>query len=148
MKKFLITMICFLSVSSFLFSQEMNDSENKMKVAAYLYFEYNAREAIETYKSIFNAKVVRKDLFSEEMTKNPKLIGHIFHAELKMGELNFYISDCGEEPSFSSIKFVVEISDRKEVHKYFDMLAEDGKIISEFKEMPFGPKIGEVVDKF
>lgn len=152
MKKFIITIICILSFQNLLYSQEKNRSENltvnNIKVAAYLYFEYNAKEAIETYKSIFNAEVIREHQFAKGMTKNEKLIGKIFHAELKISDLNLYISDSGEEPSFSSMKFVVEISDEKDARKCFEMLAKEGKVISEFKKMPYGPTIAEVEDKF
>ena len=152
MKKIIITIILFLLAFNILYGQEKNEAEKmnrkKMKVAAYLYFKYNAKEAIETYKSIFDAAVVCEYLYSEDMTQNQELVGKIFHAELKVGDLNLYISDSGEEPSFSSVKFVVEISDEGEARKCFEALARDGKIISDFTKMPFGPTIAEVEDKF
>lgn len=152
MKRYLILITCLLLICNALQGQEKNNTETnngkKMKVATYLYFKYNAKEAIETYKNIFDATVVREHVFSEGMTENPELIGKIFHAELKVGDLNLYISDSGEEPSFSSLKFVVEIKDEASAQKCFKALAKNGKIISEFTKMPYGPTVGEIEDKF
>ncbi len=152
MKKLLIPSIFILLAFNISYGQEKNETENltgnKMKVAAYLSFKDNAKEAIETYKSVFNASVVCEYLYNEGMTQNRELVGKIFHAELKVGDLNLYICDSGEEPSFSSVKFVVEISEEAEARKCFEDIARNGKVISDFKKMPFGPTIAQVEDKF
>ena len=119
-----------------------------MKAAAYLYFENNAKEAIETYKAIFSAEVVCEFVYNEEMTQNQGLLGKIFHAELKIGDMNLYISDSDEEPSFSSIKFVVEIRGEDKARKCFERIVQDGNVISDFKKMPFGPTIANAEDQF
>jgi len=64
-----------------------------MKVATYLYFNLKAKEVIETYKYIFDAEVVREHIDTEEMTGNQAPLGKIFHAELKIGYMNLYLSD-------------------------------------------------------
>ena len=119
-----------------------------MKVATYLYFRHNAEEVIETYKVIFDAVVVSKYCYDDDMTQDQQLIGKIFHAELKIGDLNLYVSDSGISPSFASIKFVVEIREEDKAHTLFEKLAEHGKRISEFKKMPYGPTIAHAEDKF
>ena len=85
-----------------------------MKAATYLDFNHNAKDAIETYKTIFGAEVVCEYYYDESTTQDQDLLGRIFHAELKIGDLNLYVSDSGKEPSFSSVKFVVEIRDEVE----------------------------------
>jgi uncharacterized glyoxalase superfamily protein PhnB len=62
-----------------------------MKVATYLYFRHNAEEVVETNKDIFDAEVVSVYSYEDGMTQDPELIGKIFHAELKIGDLNLYI---------------------------------------------------------
>ena len=118
-----------------------------MKAAAYLYFKHNAKEAIEAYKEIFGAEVVCEYVFSEEMTADQELIGKIFHAELKIGDLNLYVSDSGEEASFSSMKFVVEYGAEGRARKCFEKLVHNGREISDFEKMPFGPTIASAEDK-
>ena len=119
-----------------------------MKVSTYLDFKHNAEEVIETYEEIFEAEVVCKYYYDEDMTQDQELIGKIFHAELKIGDLNLYVSDSGTSPSFASIKFVIEIHEENEARKLFGNLAQNGKIISEFKKMPFGPTIAKLEDEF
>lgn len=119
-----------------------------MKVATYLEFENNAEEVIETYQEIFDAEVVNKYYYDGDMTQEQGLIGKIFHAELTIGDLNLYICDSGKSSSFASIKFVVEIHEETEARKLFGKLAQNGRVISEFKKMPYGPTIAHVEDKF
>ena len=119
-----------------------------MKVATYLEFENNAEEVIETYQEIFDAEVVNKYYYDGDMTQEQGFIGKIFHAELTIGDLNLYICDSGKSSSFASIKFVVEINEETEARKLFGKLAQNGRVISEFKNMPYGPTIAHVEDKF
>lgn len=119
-----------------------------MKAAAYLHFKDKAEEAIETYQSIFEAKVINQYKFEEGMTENPALLGKIFHAELKIGDLNIYLCDTDQNASFESIKFVIETSDKDLAQVYFSKLSKHGRIIQDFTKMPYGPTIGEAIDKF
>lgn len=119
-----------------------------MKAATYLDFNRNAKDAIETYKTIFGAEVVCEYFYDESMDQDQDLLGRIFHAELKIGDLNLYVSDSGKEPSFSSVKFVVEIRDEVEARTRLEKLVQNGKLISGFEKMPFGPTIAHAEDKF
>lgn len=119
-----------------------------MKVATYLDFEYNAKEVIETYQTIFDAEVVCEYYYDENSTPDKELVGKIFHAELKIADLNLYVSDAGVAPSFSSVKFVVEFNAEEKARQCFEALCQGGKIISDFKKMPIGPTIADVEDKF
>ncbi|MBG0786690.1 MAG: VOC family protein [Anaerolineaceae bacterium] len=119
-----------------------------MKAAAYLHLNLNAQDVINTYQSIFGAEVLLQYNFEEDMTDNPVLVGKVFHAELKIGDLNLYLADTGEEPDFSAIKFVIETSDEDQAHQIFNALAAEGQILSDFEKMSFGPTIADVQDKF
>jgi len=119
-----------------------------MKAATYLEFKHNAREVIQTYESIFEAEIVCQYDFTADMTQNQELVGKIFHAELKIGDLNLYLSDSGVAPDFSSIKFVVEFRDEEGAHQCFEKLVQHGKAIRDFEKMPFGPTIAQAKDKF
>lgn len=119
-----------------------------MKVATYLEFKDNANDVVEAYKDIFNAEVILKYLFDERMTDEPSLVGKVFHAELKIGDLNLYLCDTGSDSAFPSMKLVTEIHDEGEAHIIFDKLAHGGIIIRNFTKMSFGPIIADVEDKF
>lgn len=119
-----------------------------MKVAAYLDFQHNAIEAIETYKQVFGAEVLCEYFYDEDMTQDLSLVGKVFHAELKIGDLNLYVCDSGKALALPSMKFVVEIRDESEARACFARLVQDGKEISGFKKMPYGPTIAEAEDQF
>jgi uncharacterized glyoxalase superfamily protein PhnB len=129
-------------------SAEIQIKEKMMKVATYLYFKHNAKEAIETYKTIFGADVVCEYLYNDNMTQNQALVGRIFHAELKIGDLNLYVADSDEETSRSSVRFVVEFTEESDARECLDRIAQDGNVISDFEKMPFGPTIAQAKDKF
>ena len=106
-----------------------------MKVATYLDFKDNAKVAIQTYQAIFGAEVVCEYFYDENMTQDQELLGKVFHAELKIGDLNLYLCDVGKAPSFPSMKFVVEIRDESEA-------------LHDFEKMPYGPVIAQAQDQF
>jgi len=119
-----------------------------MKAAVYLHAKLNAQEMIDTYKAIFPAEVVMNSPYEKGMTQNTALIGKVFHAELKIGDLNLYLADTDKDPDFSSIDLIAEINDEVQAHQIFDLLADGGEVVSPFTKMPFGPTIGLVKDKF
>ena len=119
-----------------------------MKAAVYLSFNLNAQDVIDAYTAIFGAKVELLYPYEEGMTDDPALFGKVFHSELKIGDLNLYLADSGKEPVFSSIGLVAEISDAAEAHRVFDQLAEGGEILSPFEQLPVGPMIALVRDRF
>ena len=119
-----------------------------MKAAAYLNFKHNSKEVIKAYQEIFNAEVISEYFYDETMTQDQALIGKVYHAELKLGDLNLYLSDLGKDPSCDSQEFVVEFADESKAHECFKKLARDGEVISDFQKLPIGPKIAQVRDKF
>lgn len=119
-----------------------------MKAATYLLFKDNAREVIETYKTLPGVEVVMEHLFLEGMTQNPALLGKVFHAELKIGDLNLYLCDTDQAVSFDAVKFVVEISEASAAQAFLDQLAHFGNVTQDFTKMPFGPEIAHAEDKF
>ena len=119
-----------------------------MKAATYLHFKNNAKEVIETYQSLFGAEVINEYVFEAGMTDNPDLLGKIFHAELKIGDLNLYLSDTGQDESYDSVKFVIEISGEALAQAQLSRFNKYGKIIQNFTKLPIGPTIGHAEDKF
>jgi PhnB protein len=117
-----------------------------MKTAVYLEFKDQAKQAIEIYQDIFDAQVVCEYIYAEEMTQNPELLGKVFHAELIIGDLNLYLSDSETEPSFDSVKFVIEVPDEEKARSYFEKLIQSGKKIHDFRQLPIGPTIASAED--
>jgi PhnB protein len=118
-----------------------------MKLATYLHFKDNSKEAIELYRAIFNAEVVCEYLFEEGMTDNQELLGKMFHSEIKIGDQDIYLSDTGKSPTFDSMKFVVEFQDESDAKGCLDSIVQDGVLISDFTKVPVGPIIAHAIDK-
>lgn len=119
-----------------------------MNVATYLNFKHNAKEVIDAYKEIFNAEVICEYFYDENLTQDQVLIGKVYHAEMKLGDMNLYLSDLGKDPSFDLLKFVIEFSEESKAHECFEKLAQEGVVLSDFQKLPIGPMIAQVRDKF
>lgn len=117
-----------------------------MKTATYLHFKDNSKEAIELYRSIFKAEIVCEYLYEEGMTENQDLLGKMFHAEIKIGDQDIYMSDTGKTPVFDSMKFVVEFQDESDAQRCLDSIVQDGELISDFTKVPVGPVVAHAVD--
>ena len=124
------------------------DNGTGMKVATYIYFGQEAEDAIECYQSIFGAEVCCKYHYDETMTQQVKLLGKIFHAELKIGDQNLYIADSDEYGNNTSMRFVVEFIEAELARDCLAGLVKHGRLISDFQKMPYGPTIARVEDKF
>lgn len=99
-------------------------------------------------KDVLEAEIMLESHFEEGMADDPNLLGKIFHAELKIADLNLYVADTGVKPDFSSTKFVVETQNKEQVESFLIGLSKGGKLISDLQKMPYGPTIGTVEDKF
>lgn len=119
-----------------------------MKVAAYLNFEFEAEAFIIMCKDVLGAEIMLDSRFEDGMADDPNLLGKIFHAELKIADLNLYVADTGVKSVFSSTKFVVETQNKEQAETFLIGLSKDGKLISDLQKMPYGPTIGTVEDKF
>ncbi len=119
-----------------------------MKAATYIHFKHNAKEAIHAYKAVFGAEVVSEYVYDNNMTQDQELLGKVFHAELRLGDLNLYLADSGADPAFPSTEFVVEFREKERAHKCFADLVQIGTVLSDFESMPYGPTIARAKDQF
>lgn len=124
-------------------------------VQSYLFFSGRCEEALEFYKSAIDAKVDMLMRFSESPEAPPPGMvppGHenkVMHASFHVGETVIMASDgCGEKHPFAGISLSLGVTTEAEAEKYFNALAEGGKV-----EMPLGktfwsPRYGMLTDKF
>lgn len=119
-----------------------------MKAAAYLEFQGNAKEVIDSYQAIFDAELICEHAYTAEMAPGQELTGKVFHAELRIGDLNLYLSDSVSSPDFGSLKFVVEIPEEDRAREVYGKIVQSGKAISDFHKIPVGPTIAQAEDQF
>lgn len=119
-----------------------------MRIALYLHLDGRAEELIDTYKRIFGAELLLRINYDENTTHMEELLGKIFHAELRMGNFHLYITDSKPKVDDKPFNLIYETASTEEAQDIFSKLSEDGEIIQEIKKMPYGPKIGFLIDKF
>ncbi|WP_054704230.1 VOC family protein [Bacillus sp. JCM 19041] len=123
-----------------------------VKVIPYLMMNGNANDAIQFYEQALNASVTTLvtygDMpdFPSEDTSNL-----IAHAQLKVGESLFMISDS---PSTSPVQqgnqvtICISSTDPKKSERYFTALKQGGTVKMPFQKTSFSDAYGSLVDKF
>lgn len=121
-----------------------------MKIATYVYLQGNCEEAVDFYLNLFQAKLIRKELFADYMTDQKDLIGKVFHAELQINDFYLYLSDSLTAFNYDNqaYKITMECDSLEQAQSYFDMLKQGGIVNEEFSKMPWGMYLGNVRDKF
>lgn len=115
-----------------------------------------AKEAIEYYQEVLNAKVI----FMQTIGEGPKnelakfkedQLSLIAHSILKIGESEIMVSDTIPGVPFekgNQISICITSDDISITKQFYDKLKEDGKILIELNEIYFSPAYGMVTDKF
>lgn len=121
-----------------------------MKIATYVELPGTTAEAIAFYQNLFNATLIRKELFADYMTSEPSLIGKVFHAELELNGFYLYFSDSLAARDFTNqaYKITMECDSLEQANSYFNALKLEGTVNEEFKQMPWGMYHGIVRDRF
>jgi len=120
-------------------------------------FNGQAEEALNFYKSVFNAQIVNLCRYGEApaspqlSTLNEQEKQLIMNVRLDFGANKFNISDSlpNRKVSFgSNIKIDLTFAIEEEVKPIFDKLAEGGEITLPLVTTFFSPNFGELIDKF
>jgi PhnB protein len=127
-----------------------------MQVQPYLAFEGRCEEAIEFYKSALGAELAMLVRFKEHPQPQPPEMVHsgtenkVMHARLRLGDSTVMMSDgrCTGSTDFRGICLSLTAADKSEAEKYFNALAEGGKVSMPFGPTFFSPGFGMVDDRF
>lgn len=115
-----------------------------------------AKEAIEYYQEVLNAKVVFMQTVGEgpkdELSKfKENQLGLIAHSVLIIGESEIMVSDSIPGVPFQNgnqISICITTDDISTTKQFYEKLKGNGKIIIELNEIYFSPAYGMVTDKF
>ena len=115
-----------------------------------------AREAIEYYQEVLNAKIIFMQTIGEgpkeELSKfKENQLTLIAHSILKIGETEIMISDANPAVPFqkgNQISICITGNDISVSKQFYEKLREDGKTLIELDEFYFSPAYGMVTDKF
>jgi PhnB protein len=126
-----------------------------MNVEPYLFFNGRCEEALEFYRTVFNAEpaMLMRHRDSPDAPPMPLPEGwadKILHAAIKIGDTMVMASDgCSDQVvSFNGFSLSVQMPDAAAAHRAYDALAVSGA-----PQMPLGPTFfspcfGMVVDRF
>lgn len=118
----------------------------------YLYFNGNAKEAMEFYKSVFGGELemqtmeqVPEDILDDSMKERKN---DVMHASLK-GPVNLMASDS-QKASEKAAKVELSLggTDEAKMRSIFEALAESGEIKMPLEKQFWGDIFGSLTDKF
>ncbi len=123
----------------------------KPALSPYLNFDGNTREAMKFYQSILGGKLELQTFGESGMPTSEDEKNLIIHASLKNDALSFMASDGGREHPVhmgDNIHMSIAGNDSELLTKYFNGLAEGGKVDMPFAKQFWGDTFGMLTDKF
>lgn len=124
-----------------------------MKIAAYLSFNGNCREAMLFYQKCLGGKLVFQTIgdspLSEKMPQ--KMKDCILHATLKKGRMELLATDMVGENQYSTgtaLSLMLECKTQTQIETIFNLLSEGGFKYHQLEQTFFGAIIGDLKDKF
>ena len=128
---------------------------SKPTIEPYLFFNGNCEEALAFYGTALGAEVDMVMKYSDSPEPMPPgrlppgYENKVMHASFRVGGSTLMGSDgCGDGDKFGGFSLSLNLATEAEADKYFNALADGGKV-----EMPLGktfwsPRFGMLTDKF
>lgn len=123
----------------------------KVELAPYLFFQGNAKEAMEFYKSVFGGdlRIQTMDEVPSEAQMPEANPNDVMHARLDGGLVVLMASDSkNASPKAAKIELSLSGSDESQLREAFDKLAEGGKVNMPLSKMFWGDLFGQLSDKY
>ena len=129
----------------------------KAIVQPYLFFSGTCEEAVEFYRTALGAEVLMTMRYSESPDPHPPGMvppgseNKIMHTGFRIGETTVMASDspCHEGPTgFNGFSLSITVPDEAEADRYFNALAEGGKVEMPLMKTFWSPRFGMLTDRF
>lgn len=126
-----------------------------VKLTPYITLEGKAREAIQFYEQVLDAKVLSiiayGDMPEMSNTFNDELKNLVANARLQVGDSELMFSDDPRGIAITNGKKVticITTNDVEKSRRIFEALRQGGQVNLPFQEESFSPGFGDVTDKF
>jgi PhnB protein len=127
-----------------------------MSVEPYLFFEGRCDEAIEFYKKALGAQVRMVMRYKESPDPPPPGMvppgseDKVMHASFTVEGTTIMMSDGGVSgrPNFQGFSLAVNVKRLEDTDRYFNALAEGGKVQMPLGKTFWSPRFGMVADRF
>ncbi|MEH7123284.1 VOC family protein [Bacillus sp. JJ1532] len=124
----------------------------KGQATPYLFFNGNARDALEYYKEVFEGEILNLQTFGDaDYPTPPDADNRIMHAQFKKDDLFFMASDSfsdGDVQIGNQISLVLEFESEDEIQKVYDRLSNKGSVLMELQDTFWGAKYAKVKDAY
>jgi len=131
-------------------SQNINESKAE-RIAPFLWFAYNAEEAMNFYISCFkNSQITSKSYYNEEAAKaSGQAKDSLMAASFTLNDQEFMVLNGGPVFEFNpSISLFVNCETEQETDELWNKFSDGGRVLMEYKTYPFSKKYGWIQDKF
>ena len=121
------------------------------KIVPCLWFDNNAKEAVNFYSLVFKNSRVGKELrYEEEGAKVSGMPeGSVMTVDFWLREQQFVALNGGPLFKFTpAVSFLVNCNTQEEIDELWEKLSPGGKVLMEFGKYPFSEKFGWVEDRF
>ncbi len=127
-----------------------------MPVSPYLFFDGKCDEALEFYKKALGAEVTMLMRFKDNPEPTPPgmcgpgIENKVMHASMRIGGTEVMASDgyAKGNPEFKGFGLSVTAADAAEAGRFFNALAEGGKVQMPLGKTFYSPCFGMVADRF
>ena len=119
-------------------------------ITAYLFFDGNAREAMEYYKQCLNG-TLQVTTFGEGGCSTGEAKDRVMHARLTRGSSRLMASDTMPGMPYekgNGFAIALDCESMTEINTVFDALSAGGKVTKALSDMPWGAHFGMLTDKF
>ncbi|HUN49514.1 MAG TPA: VOC family protein [Candidatus Sulfotelmatobacter sp.] len=127
-----------------------------MHIEPYLHFDGNCEAALDFYRRALGAEVTMLMRFKDSPEPlDPAMVpagseNKVMHASFRIGGSNVMASDgrCQGKPSFQGFSLTLTAANEAEADRYFNALADGGKIGMPLAKTFFSPRFGMLTDRF
>ena len=123
-----------------------------MKLYPYLNFNGNCEEALNFYKSAFDADITQLGRYGDSPMESPDEVkDKIIHGRVQFGDVIIMASDAMNEKDFTrsgDISLSIECETADQLEKVFAKMAEGGKVTMPLQDQFWGARFGMLTDKF
>jgi len=125
---------------------------DKLRLEPYIFFQGNAKEAMEFYKSVFGGELTMQtisELPKDVPTMPDSKPTDVMHASLEGGAVKIMASDSSKaSPEAKKVSLSLGGTNEAEMRKIFDALAAGGKVLMPLEKQFWGDIFGSLTDKF
>jgi PhnB protein len=139
-------------------SNDLHDRRGGKLMASvnpYLFFDGNAKEAMEFYAEVFGAELhtMGYDDMAGESEVPVENAGRLMHADVWVGNIRVFASDSPvgfDRTPFGNPELCIsaEADEEADARGWFDALAAGGNVRQPLEKMFWGDHFGQLVDKF